>query len=62
MLKSLERYREARRRADTASRGVSPPMFFGLASFYGTLPEAGGSKAKRRHEKIKARLQSNKLL
>ena len=62
MLKSSELYKEARRCADMASRGVSPPMFNGLSSFYKSLAETGENKSRNPHEKIKTRSRSNKLL
>ncbi len=64
MPKQNELYREARRCADMASRGVSPRMFFGLASFYQTLAETGAKDglAAKLGRKPKRRPKSEKLL
>ncbi len=51
MLKSSELYKEARRSADMACRGVSPPMFKGLSSFEKSLTETGENKPGNPREK-----------
>ena len=64
MPKQNEFYREARRCADMASRGVSPRMFYGLASFYQALAETGAKDGlmPTLGRKLKRRPKNEKLL